>query len=138
MRGGGMAVVWALAALAGVPAGASGWACSGEGLPQVGCGAGGCEAGEGLTPVAVSLTPGGILSACYYTGCHEGPVTALLLDGGLLTAVARDAGWSHPGGSAEPVGLMLRPDAGFGVLVASGFFTPVRCDPWDGPAEGED
>lgn len=117
------------------PAAPAGWLCTGEDLPQISCGADSCQAETELTPVSSSYDSAGRLSACYYTGCHEGPVTSMLSDGGVLTLIARGAAWIHEDSSTETVALSIRTDEGIGVLLAAGFFTPLRCHPWRGLAK---
>lgn len=125
------AAVWLILIATAATATPTSWLCTGENLPQVSCGTNGCQAKTGLPPISVSYDSNGILSACYYTGCNEGPVTSWLMDGGVLTLVARNANWIHKDGSTETVSLSIRTDEGIGVLIGASFFTPVRCEPFE-------
>lgn len=125
-------VAWLILTATTAAAAPTDWFCTNENLPQVTCGSDGCQVETGMSPILANYDSSGMLSACYYTGCHEGPVTSWHTDGGVLTLIARNADWIHKDGSTETVTLSIRTDEGIGVLIAAGFFTPVRCRPFDG------
>jgi hypothetical protein len=119
------------AVMLGLAAGAAaeGWDCSSGDLPLVSCDAQDCTVEPATTPVSVTLEAGGAIAPCLFTGCYEGPVTAMLRDGGLAIHVAREAGWLHDAGLTETVALVVNEADGVGILSVAGYRTPVLCVP---------
>jgi len=104
------------------------WSCRNINA-EISCDAQGCDvtAPDGFTPMELTVTSGGAVSLCAYTGCWSGGATGLLRVGHYLTAVGLQLDWSGPSGAPGNVVATIDTKANVATVLSGRFAHPMTC-----------
>jgi hypothetical protein len=104
---------------------AGAWTCR-NGDFEIRCTAASCVRENDFTPMSISVSEHGEVSACAYSGCWEGRATTVRGAGRYLF-VSGNFAWKGTTGSSEDLAIVVDRKEGIATFVGDGFANPMTC-----------
>ena len=111
-------VVWCSQALA--------WTCRNEQF-EISCANGKCDKADSFTPMSLSVSDDGRVSACAYSGCWEGRATFAKRSGTFLH-ISGVFGWTGQSREKIPLAIVIDRKAKTAAFIGANFVNPMTCE----------
>jgi hypothetical protein len=121
-------VGWSFLCLLALAHPAHAWSCGNQEF-EISCDASRCQKADGFTPMSVSVTERGQVSACAYSGCWEGRAQTIQRTGGFLYVAGSYKFSSSQSREKTKIAIVIDPKARVATLLGAGFAHPMTCKP---------